>query len=182
MSAPAPPPHVLVAVNFRKPKHHLGELYTLITALLLSPSGEWGRWVLKDGTSLPFDLCIGESIARGIPFRLLGTNPSSRIRPPLVNFYQHFKQLTWKLDMVLTLKRWVCGRHRPRGRDCPRFRPVWLPLHLRLAVRVSGVCTNARMCPCICTRRRWSVWTDVGAPALAQVLRTRGCGLEHRHP
>jgi hypothetical protein len=96
---------VLVAVNFSKPKHHLGEIYTLVANLLLS--GEYGRWLLKDGPSLPFDLCLGESIGRGIPFKMLASNPTSRIKPPLVNFYQHFKQLTWKLEMVITLQRWV---------------------------------------------------------------------------
>ena len=102
-------PYVLVAVNFRRLKHHLGELYTLVTNLLIAPAGEFGYWILKEAVAFPFDLCLGESIARGIPFKTLSTGAGSRIKPPLVNFYQHFKQLTWKLDMVITLERYYAG-------------------------------------------------------------------------
>jgi hypothetical protein len=100
-------PYILVAVNFRRLKHHLGELYSLITTLLTAPGSDFGYWILKEAASYPFDVCLGESIGRGIPFKALSTNASSRIRPPLVNFYQHFKQLTWKLDMVVTLEKSV---------------------------------------------------------------------------
>jgi hypothetical protein len=103
----APRPWVLVAVNFRKSGHHLGELYTLITKLLLNPASGYGRWALKDHAAPPFDVCLGESVARGIPFKALASSALSRMDPPLVNFYNFFKQLTWKVEMVETLRR--CG-------------------------------------------------------------------------
>jgi hypothetical protein len=97
-------PYLLVAVNYRKPKHHLGELYSLITKLLLNQLCPFGRWVLKESPTYPFDVCLGESIGRGIPFKALASS-GGLLHPPLVNFYQNFKQLTWKVEMVLTLDR-----------------------------------------------------------------------------
>ena len=99
-------PLVLAAVNFRKPKHHLGELYTTMVKLMMSKSNGYGRWQLKDVATPPFDLCFGESIGRGIPFKTLASLDGGRARPPIVNFYQNFKSLTWKLDMVVTLRRY----------------------------------------------------------------------------
>lgn len=94
-------PLVLVSINFRKPKHHLGEVFTYATKLLLSPASGYGPWQLKESAILPFDLCFGESIARGIPYKGFTSNA---VRP-VVNFYQHFKALTWKLEMVLCLRK-----------------------------------------------------------------------------
>jgi hypothetical protein len=99
-------PLVLAAVNYRKPSHHLGELYATVTKLLLA-GGYGGKWQLKDAAVWPFDLCFGESISRGIPYKSLASGDLSRLHPPVVNFYQHFKSLTWKLEMVHCLRRYV---------------------------------------------------------------------------
>ena len=76
-----------------------------MTQLLLGPENGYGAWQLKDHAALPFDVCFGESVSRGIPYRTLQGSESARVRPPVVNFYQHFKQLTWKFEMVATLRR-----------------------------------------------------------------------------
>lgn len=89
------------AVNYDKPTNRLGELYNLVT-LLLERSGCWDR---KSAPFWPFELCLGECVARGLPFRQLARIAArSMDTVPLLNFYEKFKCLTWKVDMVETLR------------------------------------------------------------------------------
>ena len=97
---------IVAAIHHRQPKSHLGELYTTVTDFLVAT----GKWKLKTKPIWPFDVCLGESIGQGIPYSAMARNPSCLTAPPLVNFYEKFKPLTWKADMVLTLERF-CRRN-----------------------------------------------------------------------
>lgn len=99
-------PLVLVAVSYKEPKSHLGALYTTVAEMLVSMRG----WRLKRKAIPPYDLCLGMSIGRGIPFARLASAPKrAGARRPLVNFYQSFKQLTWKVRALPSL--WACRPH-----------------------------------------------------------------------
>ena len=83
----------VVAIAYKQPKSHLGPFYTTIAELLVNMRG----WRLKRKPMAPYDLILGQSIARGIPFARLAAAPPRGSRRPLANFYQGFKQLTWKV-------------------------------------------------------------------------------------
>lgn len=100
-------PRVLVPVNHSKRRNHLGELFKTVTAMLLARDGQWRT---QECTVWPFHLCLGESIGRGIPYRALALNPAAASSPPLVNFYRFFKSLTWKVEMVQTLRRYCAAQ------------------------------------------------------------------------
>lgn len=96
---------VVVAINHRLPNSHLGELYSTVADFLVAS----GSWRLKPRPLWPYHLCLGESIGQGIPYHSLSRSATATQTPPLVNFFQRFKPLTWKADMVVTLERF-CKR------------------------------------------------------------------------
>ena len=100
-------PLVVVAIKYKQPKSHLGALYTTVAELLSTMRG----WKLKLSASPPYNVLLGQSIGRGIPFtRLAGRPRKISGKRPLVNFYQSFKQLTWKVGTRCWL---ACARLRP---------------------------------------------------------------------